>query len=140
MKIPAGNGHDRSVFLSFDALERDCRGWGKPGRTGDCAGCARGALPDLLGVSPRASSVYGGLGSPSAGVYPGQNPLRCRTFTLLAVQRLSALPCEMDFTRVESCQGKDAKQSAIDYAKARATFGRGEIRAVAKHRHVESVI
>src|SRR5262249_51892037 len=38
-------------FLSFDSLERGCRGWGKPGRTRGCAGCARGVLPDLLGAA-----------------------------------------------------------------------------------------
>ena len=36
--------------------------------------------------------------------------------------------------------GEDAKQSAIDYAKARAKFGRGEIRVLSKDGHVEDVI
>jgi hypothetical protein len=34
--------------------------------------------------------------------------------------------------------GKDAKQSAIDYAKARAKFGRGEIRVLKRDGSTES--
>ena len=36
--------------------------------------------------------------------------------------------------------GENAKQSAIDYAKAWAKFGRGEIRVLAQNRSTESVI
>jgi hypothetical protein len=36
--------------------------------------------------------------------------------------------------------GENAKQSAIDYAKARAKFGRGEIRVVNNDNSIESVI
>ena len=36
--------------------------------------------------------------------------------------------------------GRDAKQSAIDYAKARAKFGRAEIRMLEKGGNVERVI
>ena len=140
MKIPAGNGHDRSDF--FPSTH-----WSVIVAAGESQAepeIAQDALAELCqtywAFRPARLLYTGGWVALVPVVYPGQNPLRCRTFTLLAVQRLSALPCEMDFTRVEFCQGKDAKQSAIDYAKARATFGRGEIRAVAKHRHVESVI
>jgi hypothetical protein len=35
--------------------------------------------------------------------------------------------------------GKDAKQSAVDYAKARAKYGRGEIRVLRDDGLVESV-
>jgi hypothetical protein len=35
--------------------------------------------------------------------------------------------------------GESAKESAIDYAKARATFGRGDIRVVRQDGSVESV-
>jgi len=36
--------------------------------------------------------------------------------------------------------GKDAKESAIDYAKARAKFGRGEIRVLDGSGSIEEVI
>jgi hypothetical protein len=36
--------------------------------------------------------------------------------------------------------GENAKQSAIDYAKARAKFGRGEIRVLGENGSVTSVI
>ena len=36
--------------------------------------------------------------------------------------------------------GENAKQSAIDYAKARAKFGRGEIRVLSQDGSLESVI
>ena len=36
--------------------------------------------------------------------------------------------------------GDDAKQSAIDYAKARAKYGRGEIRVLKQHGAIENVI
>ena len=38
------------------------------------------------------------------------------------------------------CLGNDAKQSAIDYAKARAKYGRGGIRVLRQDGSVESVI
>jgi hypothetical protein len=36
--------------------------------------------------------------------------------------------------------GQGAKQSAIDYAKARAKFGQGEIRILKQHGGIESII
>jgi hypothetical protein len=36
--------------------------------------------------------------------------------------------------------GKDAKQSAVDYAKARAKYGRGEIRVLDANGSIEQVI
>ena len=37
-------------------------------------------------------------------------------------------------------KGKDAKQSAIDYAKARSKYGRGEIRVLNADASIEQVI